>query len=258
MEKIIRNIFVLVFAFIAQIIDGGIGMGYGVSLTTLLLSMGLGTAVASATVHASEIFTTLVSGVSHLKFGNVNKKILVYLAIPGVIGGAMGAYVAVKLNDTSIIKPIISGILLILGLLIIIKYVKRRQEIEYQTPRIRRLVPLGLAASFIDALGGGGWGPIATPTLIATNTHPKKTIGSVNLAEFFVTLAISFTFIIMLPELDWPLVLFCIIGGIIAAPLAAYLVKKLPSKTVAISVGILIIFLSLRTIFKSIGVGFLF
>ncbi len=257
-EKLLRYLIILIFAFIAELIDGGLGMGYGVSLTTFLLSIGLGTAVASAAVHISEIFTTLTSGISHFKLGNFDKKIFSYLGIPGVIGGVAGAIAAVKFQNFSLIKPFVSGVLLVMGGLIIVKYLRRKQAAEYEIPSKRKLIPLGFAAAFIDAIGGGGWGPITTPTLIATNHNPKKTIGSVNFAEFFITLAISITFFIMLPEIEWAFVIPMIIGGVIAAPIAAAITKKLPHKAVGIVVGCLIILLSIRTILKATGIGFFF
>lgn len=259
-EKFLRYFIVLIFAFIAQLIDGGLGMGYGVSLTSLLLSIGVGTAIASAAVHISEIFTTLVSGVSHFKIGNFDKKIFTYLVISGVIGGAIGAYTAVKFQNASLIRPFVSGILLLMGLLIIIKYVKKREilEQEYKIPRRRHLIPLGLVASFIDAIGGGGWGPISTPALIVNNTHPKRAIGSVNFSEFFVTLSISLTFFLTIPKIEWGIIAPMIIGGVVAAPIGAMITKKLPHRVLGIVVGCLIIFLSLRTILKATGIGFLF
>lgn len=257
-EKFLRYLILIVFAFIAELIDGGLGMGYGVSLTTLLLSIGFTTALASASVHISEVFTTFISGISHFKAGNFDKKTFKYLTITGVFGGILGAYTAVKLQDLSFIKPIVSFILLIFGLIIIIKFLKKRQEIAYLQPRIRKLAPLGFFASFIDAIGGGGWGPITTPALIATNTPPKKAIGSVNFAEFFVTLAISITFLLTLKDIDFKIVVPIIIGGIISAPFAAFITKKLNHKVLGIMVGLLIILLSLRTILISLGVGFLF
>lgn len=257
-EKFIRYVIILVFAFIAELIDGSLGMGYGVSLTTFLLSVGFGTAVASAAVHMSEIFTTLAAGISHFKLGNVNKKIFVYLTISGMIGGAIGAYTATKLQDISLITPFVSGILLMLGLLIIIKYTRKKSNVKYLDPKRRKIVPLGFFAAFIDAIGGGGWGPIATPALITMNTHPKKAIGSVNFAEFFVTLAISITFFMILPKIEWNIVIPMAIGGVIAAPIAAMITKKLPHRALGIAVGCLIIFLSIRTILKSIGIWFFF
>ncbi|MBK7095789.1 MAG: sulfite exporter TauE/SafE family protein [Saprospiraceae bacterium] len=226
-HRYLRYFILAVFAFIAQLIDGGIGMGYGVSLTSFLLSVGFGSAMSSAVVHLSEIFTTLVSGASHFYFGNFDRRIFKYLAIPGVIGGAFGAFFAVKYQNSDVIKPFVSSILLLLGILIVIKYILKKDflEKEYITPRRNHLIPLGFIASFVDAIGGGGWGPISTPVLVMSNTDPKKAIGSVNFAEFFVTLSISITFLISMPKIEWDIVLALIIGGIIAAPLAAAITK---------------------------------
>lgn len=235
-------------------------MGFGVSLTTLLLSIGMGTAMASASVHVTKIFTGLFSGLAHLKFGNFDRKIFTYLTVSGVVGGAIGAYVAVRFQDISLIRFIVSGILLLMGLLIIIKFIGKRDvlEHEYETPHRRHLLPLGLVAAFFDAIGGGGWGPISMPVLVVNNAHPAKAIGSVNFAEFFVTLSISVTFLLTIPGIDWGIITPMIIGGLIAAPLAAWVTRKLPHKALGIVVGCVIIFLSLRTILKLAGVGFLF
>lgn len=259
-EKFLAYCILIIFAFIAELIDGAIGMGYGVSLTTFLLSIGIGTAMASASVHISEIFTSLVSGISHFKIGNFDKKTFTYLAISGVIGGVSGGYTAVIFQNVSLVRPGVSGILLLMGLLIIKKYFNKRDIVEqkYDIPRGRHLILLGLIASFIDAIGGGGWGPISTTALVVNNTHPKKTIGSVNFAEFFVTLSISLTFFLTLPRIEWGIVLPMIIGGVIAAPIAALITRILPHKTLGITVGFLIMFLSLRTILNATGIGFLF
>lgn len=254
MERLLTYLLIALFAFIAQLIDGGIGMGYGVSLTTLLLSIGVGSAVASASVHIAEVFTTLFSGMSHFKMGNFDQKIFAFLAVPGVFGGVLGAYGIVQLSNVSSIKPIIAGILLVLGILIIIKFVRKNEmlETEYARPRIRHLMPLGFIAALIDAIGGGGWGPITTPALVLKNANPQQVIGSVNAAEFFVTFSISLTFLLTLPTLELAIVLPMIIGGMIAAPIAAILTKKFSHRTVGIGVGILIIILSLRTILLSL------
>ncbi len=253
-ERIIRYVLITIFAFFAQMIDGGIGMGYGVSLTTLLLSIGVGTAVASASVHIAEIFTTLISGVSHLRMGYFDQEIFAFLAIPAVFGGVIGASGIVHLEDLPFVRPIIAGILLTLGILIIIKFISKKEILntEYNRPRVRHLMPLGFFAAFIDAIGGGGWEPIATPTLILKNAHPQQVIGSVNFAEFFVTFSISVTFLLTLPTMELTLIIPIIIGGIIAAPIAAILTKKLPPKTIGILVGTLIILLSARTIILSL------
>ena len=256
-EKILKYVLLILFGFLAQLVDGGLGMGYGISLTTLLLSIGFATALASASVHIAEIFTSFASGVSHFKLGNFDRKIFTYLTVSGVIGGVLGAYSAVKLQNIALIKPIISGILLIFGFVIILKFFKKNKE-EYILPRIRGLLPLGFTAGFVDAIGGGGWGPITSPTLIAANSHPRKTIGSVNFAEFFVTLAISITFLLTLENIDFKIIIPIIIGGIVAAPIAAFLTKKINHKVLGIGVGLFIILLSIRTILLSLGFGFLF
>ena len=254
-QTLVRHALILLFAIIATLIDGGIGMGYGTSLTTLLLSIGIGTAVASASVHIAEVFTTLASGLSHVKMGNFDQKIFAFLAIPGVFGGMIGAWSAVHFQDEVFIRPLIASILLLLGIFIIFKF-SRKMEIlnaEYDRPRVRHLMPLGFVAAFVDAIGGGGWGPIATPTLILRNAHPQHVIGSVNFAEFFVSFSISLTFFFSLPKIAFAIVIPMVIGGIIAAPVGAWLTQKLSHKTVGILVGGLIILLSARTLLLSIA-----
>lgn len=249
-----RHALILLFAIIATLIDGGIGMGYGTSLTSLLLAIGVGTAVASASVHIAEVFTTLASGLSHFKLGNFDQKIFTFLAVPGVFGGMIGAWSAVHFQDEFFIRPLIAGILLMLGIFIIVKF-SRKIEIlnaEYDRPRVRHLMPLGFVASFVDAIGGGGWGPIATPTLILRNAHPQHVIGSVNFAEFFVSFSISLTFFLSMPAVNLAIVVPMVIGGLVAAPVGAWLTQRLSHKTVGILVGGLIILLSVRTLLVSI------
>lgn len=250
---VMKHVLIFFFAIIATTIDGGIGMGYGTSLNTLLLSIGIGTAIASASVHIAEVFTALFSGLSHYHMGNFDQKIFAFLAIPGVFGGAFGAWSIVQLQDETYIRPLIAVILLILGIFIIIKFTRKRDllESEYERPRIRHLMPLGFIASFVDAIGGGGWGPITTPTLILRNAHPQQVIGSVNFAEFFVAFSISATFFFSLPHINLTIVVPMILGGLIAAPFGAWLTKRIPHKKMGIIVGCLIIILSLRTILLS-------
>lgn len=249
MENIL--IFMLV-GFIAQMIDGALGMAYGVSSTTFLLSLGVPTKIASASVHVSEMFTTLASGISHLKFGNVDKALFKKLVIPGVIGGVLGAYVLSSIPGDKI-KPFVSCYLLLMGLRILVKAVRRAKETQIERYN-GRVVPLGLIGGFFDAIGGGGWGPIVTTTLVARGNCPRLSIGSVNAAEFLVTIAESATFIITIPNLitqQWRIILGLLVGGVIAAPVAAYSVKKLPTRALMVMVGLLIIGLSLRTILKA-------
>ncbi len=235
--------------FIAQMIDGALGMAYGVSATTFLLSFGVSPAVASMSVHASEIFTSGVSGLMHLKFGNVNSKLFKVIVLPGVIGSIIGAYILTEFESyNSIIKPIVGGYTLILGIVIIVKVVKKHQKRK----KLKRVGWLATAGGFLDAIGGGGWGPVVSSTLIASGKNPRLVIGSVNLAEFFVSLASSFTFFTLIGGSGWQTILGLILGGVVAAPIAAHLSKKLNVKAMMIFVGIVVIIVSLRIIYMAI------
>jgi uncharacterized membrane protein YfcA len=244
-------LFVLV-GFVAQMIDGALGMAYGVSSNTFLLSLGSPPAAASASVHMAEVVTTGISGFSHWKLGNVDWKLVRRLLVPGVIGGLLGAYILTSV-DGNIIKPYIAVYLLIMGLVIIYKAFTtkmREKPDDYHGPRISLL---GLVGGFCDAIGGGGWGPVVTSTLVARGKYPRITIGSVNFSEFFVTLGQSILFVLTLNFKEyWQIILGLLIGGAIAAPLAAMLTNKLPIKTLMIMVGIIIVALSIRTIILSI------
>jgi len=237
----------IIFGFIAQIIDGALGMAYGVSSNAFFLSLGVPPAIASACIHTSEMFTTAVSGVSHFKFGNVDKKIFLRLLIPGVIGGVLGAYILTELPGGKI-KPFVSLYLLIMGLWILIKVVRKTHQIKTKS----KMIPLGLVGGFFDATGGGGWGPIVTTTLVANGNHPRYAIGSVNSAEFFVTVAESITFFATIGTLlfqHWEKIVGLMIGGVIAAPFAAWVCKKLPHKVLMLLVGLLITGLSIRILY---------
>lgn len=236
--------------FIAQMIDGALGMAYGVTATTFLMSVGITPAAASASVHASEVFTSGVSGYMHLKFGNVNSKLFKTLVIPGIIGAILGAYVLSSLEDyAGYIKPIVSIYTLILGAIIIRKALIKRQEKR----QLKKVGWLALFGGYLDSIGGGGWGPIVSSTLIASGRHPKYTIGSVNLTEFFVSLASSLTFFTVIGLGYWQVIAGLILGGVVAAPIAARLANKLPVKTMMILVGIVIIVVSLRQIVLGAG-----
>lgn len=234
--------------FIAQMIDGALGMAYGVSSNTFLLSVGIPPASASATVHMAEVVTTGISGISHWRLGNVDWKLVRRLLLPGVLGGIAGAYLLTSL-DGNVIKPWIAAYLLFMGGLIIYKAFTiqpRKKPDEYHGPRISLL---GLAGGFCDAIGGGGWGPVVTSTLVARGKFPRTTIGSVNFSEFFVTLSQSIVFVLTLNFSEyWQIIVGLLIGGGIAAPLAARITKILPVKTLMIMVGALIVILSIRTI----------
>lgn len=235
--------------FIAQMIDGSLGMAYGVSASTFLLSFGISPAASSASVHTAEIFTSGVSGLTHLKFQNVNKKLFKTLLIPGMLGAVGGAYVLYSLEEYNyIIRPIVAAYTLILGLAIIRKAILEKKK-RRKTKNVQALASFG---GFMDSIGGGGWGPIVTTTLIARGRHPRYTIGSVNLAEFFVSLASSLTFFATIGLSHLQIIIGLILGGIIAAPIAAHLTRKLPLKRMMIFVGIVVILVSIRLLIKSI------
>jgi uncharacterized membrane protein YfcA len=248
------NILIFMAAgFLAQTIDGALGMAYGVSSNTFLLSLGIPPAAASASVHMAEVVTTGISGISHWRLGNVDWKLVRRLLIPGVVGGVTGAYLLTSL-DGDAIKPWIAGYLLIMGGVIIYKAftaTPRNKPDEYHGPRISLL---GLFGGFCDAIGGGGWGPVVTSTLVAQGKFPRNTIGSVNFSEFFVTFAESVTFVLALSFSQyWQIILGLLIGGSLAAPLAARMTKRLPLKALMILVGALIIVLSIRTIYLAVA-----
>lgn len=230
-----------IIGFFAQMIDGTMGMAYGVSSNTFLRTFaGLPSAVASASVHFAEMFTTLVSGISHFKLKNVNKHLFFMLLIPGIIGGILGAYILVNFYSDKW-DPLIDIYLIIMGFVVLLKLFKKERKVREPG---RYVYILGLIGGFFDAVGGGGWGPVVTSTLVATNHDVKKTIGSVNAAEFFVTVAQSATFVLTMRTAfieNMYSILGLIIGGIIAAPFAALLCKKIPVKPLLGIVGGLII-----------------
>jgi siroheme synthase-like protein len=243
-QSIDSSIFLYILAgFTAQMIDGALGMAYGVTATTFLLSFGITPAASSASVHASEVFTSGVSGLMHLKFGNVNNKLFKSLLIPGVIGAILGAYILSSFEQYNyIIKPLVSSYTLILGVIIILKALQKDKVRQ----RIKRIFPLAMVGGFLDSIGGGGWGPIVSSTLIARGRDPRYTIGSVNLAEFFIALSSSLTFVTIIGLTHWTIIAGLIIGGVISAPIAAYIANKIPTKSIMILVGIVVIILSLK------------
>lgn len=244
-----KVLFFMLVGFIAQIIDGALGMAYGVSSTTFLLGMGVPPAMASSSVHVAEVFTSGVSGLSHLKFGNVNKKLFQSLVLPGVLGVVTGAYVLTTL-DEKLIKPFIAAYLMVMGVVIIRKAFKKVQP---EVKEAKKVALLAVFGGFMDAVGGGGWGPIVASTLISKGHSPRYTIGSVNLAEFFIALAGAGTFVALIGLGNWQIIAGLVIGGVFAAPFAAYLCKKFKAQTLMIMVGVLIIVLSLRTLWLTIN-----
>lgn len=235
--------------FVAQMIDGAIGMAYGITSSTILLSFGVPPATASACVHAAETVTTGASGIAHWKLGNVDKRLIWRLAVPGMIGGGLGAYVLSGLPGDQL-KPFISGYLLLLGLYIVWKAVHRTHAFLDEPPK--HVAPLGFFGGFMDAIGGGGWGPIVTSTLVGQGTTPRFAVGSVNLSEFFVTLTVTLTFFFTIGLGHWIVIAGLIGGGVIAAPFAALATKHLPDKVLMIMVGCVVMLLSLRSILKTV------
>ncbi|MDN5360002.1 MAG: uncharacterized protein PWQ84_1065 [Thermotogaceae bacterium] len=243
-------LFVIV-GFFAQIVDGALGMAYGVTSNSMLLGLGVPPAISSASVHFAEIFTTLISGVSHFKLGNVDKVLFKQLLIPGIIGGVLGAYLLTQI-PSNIIKPIIGVYLGLMGVRILMKVFRSNGKMREFFVRKRHFFTLGLLGGFFDAMGGGGWGPIVTTTLVADGKSPRHTVGSVNASEFFVTVAEVAAFLTLLSQFNWYVIGGLIVGGGCAAPLAAFFTKKIKPKVLMIILGILIIVLSIRTIILSL------
>jgi uncharacterized membrane protein YfcA len=243
-------LFFVLAGFLAQMVDGVLSMGYGVTSATCLMSFGVNPVAMSAAIHTSEIFTTGISGYSHYRFGNVNKKLFKHLVLPGVLGAIGGALLLVFLGDRygKWLMPLIAVYAGFLGVKILVKAFRETTG----SRKVKRIGWLAGAGGFLDSFGGGGWGPIVTSSLIAKGRSPKYTVGSVSLTEFFVTLASAFTFFITVGVSHWNIVLGLLLGGSIAAPIAARLAGKLPRKTMMIAVGIMVIVWCIRMIIKSI------
>lgn len=235
--------------FAAQLVDGALGMAYGVMASSVLLSTGVPPAVASACVHAAEVFTTGTSGMAHWWAGNIDRRLVLRLVLPGMIGGAIGAYV-LSIVPGELIRPWVSAYLLVLGFIILWK--AYRQPDPHSEPP-KGVEPLGLFGGMLDAMGGGGWGPLVTSTLLGFGAAPRTVIGSVNLTEFFVTLTISATFVATIGISLWPIVAGLVIGGVLAAPFAALTVRHFPTRGLMIVVGAVVIALSCQTIYRAVA-----
>ena len=233
--------------FAAQIVDGALGMAFGVISNTLLLSLGVPPAAASAGVHAVETFTTAVSGISHAMHRNVNWRLFFRLMVPGVIGGVLGAYVLSNV-DAAVTKPFILAYLVAIGLYLL--YRGWRYPPHERKPKI--VEPLGLIGGFLDAAGGGGWGPVVTSNLLVQGASPRTTVGTVNTAEFFLTATVSATFISQLGLAAVTLATAgLLIGGVLAAPFGALLAKRVPAKVLLFLVGGVLVLTSLFNLWNA-------
>jgi uncharacterized protein len=225
----------ILVGFAAQLVDGALGMAFGVISSTLLITIGVNPAAASASVHAVEVFTTGASGISHTLHKNVNWKLFRRIVIPGVIGGVLGAYVLTLAMDSA--RPFVLAYLIGIGLYLLWRGI--RYGHQEKKPRI--VEPLGFVGGFLDAAGGGGWGPVVTSNLLVQGAHPRKVIGTVNTAEFFLSVTISATFLAALGFEAFTLAMAgLLIGGIAAAPFGGYVAKRVPARGLMIMVGIVL------------------
>ena len=253
-----RNLLVLGFVgLLAQLIDGSLGMAYGVTSSTLLLATGIAPAAASAAVHFSEIGTTLVSGYAHHRLGNVDWRTVSIIAVPGGIGAFAGATFLSSIDgDTA--KPWVAALLLSLGIYVVYRFLVlggRRPQFRGQLSS-RFLAPLGLVAGMTDAIGGGGWGPVGTTSLLSSGRlEPRKVVGSIDTSEFVVAIggSLGFLFALTAQGIDWGIVTALRIGGVVAAPGAAWLVKHLPARVLGVAAGGLIILTNSKTILETLG-----
>src|SRR5215208_1353600 len=255
----LRSLIVLgVVGLIAQLVDGSLGMAYGVTSTTLLLTVGIAPAAASAAVHLSEVGTTLASGVSHWRFGNVDWGKVGWMAVPGGIGAFLGALVLSSISAEAA-QPVVAIFLFSLGIYILIRFSFKVSNLISERPVSRKfLSPLGLVAGFLDAAGGGGWGPISTPTLLSSGRmQPRKVVGTVDTSEFVVALSASVGFLISLSFADvpWTVVGALLLGGVVAAPVAAYIVRILPARVLGTAVAGVILITNMKTFLGAVGVS---
>jgi uncharacterized protein len=256
----VRNLVILaILGFIAQLVDGALGMAYGVTSTTLLLAIaGLTPALASTVVHISEVGTCAASGLSHWRFGNVDWAKILWLAIPGAIGAFVGATVLVRFIDAAVAEPFVAIFLFALGGYVLARFAfNRTTQVVQNLPIPRALLsPLGLIAGFLDAVGGGGWGPISTPTLLSSGRmEPRKVVGTVDTSEFVVALAASIGFLLALSfaQVPWGVVGALLAGGLVAAPIAAWVVRHLNARVLGTAVGGFILLVNAKTFLEAVG-----
>lgn len=230
--------------FVAQLIDGALGMAYGVCSSTFLLGLGVPPAVASGAVHTAKVFTNCASGLSHLALRNVDRRLFSGLVLPGVLGAVIGAAVATRVPG-ELLRPVVSVYLLGMGIRLIRTAVRGRQSAAQSSRGLRRL---GLVGGFCDAVGGGGWGPVVTSTLLVREVEPRLAVGSVNAAEFFVAVAAATVFAGTVGMDLWRAVAGLVLGGLVAAPLAAGAVRRIPAQRLMLLVGAAVVLLSLRNL----------
>ena len=243
--------FVLIaIGFFAQLVDGALGMAFGLISTTALLSLGIPPAQASAAVHTAEVATTAASGLSHLLHQNIHRRLFLTLLTAGMLGGVLGAYVLSNIDGRAI-RPFVSAYLLVIGILILMKAAKLAPTNE--NAKAGYAAPLGLVGGFLDAIGGGGWGPLVTSTLIGSGHAPRKVIGSVNAAEFFITVAVATTFFIELGTAYVEHIAPLIIGGVLAAPFGGYAARHVRPHALMAVVGALVSSIALFQLVKSFG-----
>jgi uncharacterized protein len=242
----------IAIGFTAQLVDGALGMAFGVISSTLLVSvMGVPPARASAGVHLVELFTTGASGISHVLHRNIDWKLFAGIVLPGIVGGVLGAYVLSSV-DTSVARPLVMLYLTTIGFYLLYKAVSYPKEPRVRTPKVT--IPLGLIGGFLDASGGGGWGPVVTSNLLIQGADPRKTIGTVNSAEFFLTLSISITFIATVGLQAFTLVTGgLLLGGLVAAPFGALVAKRLRTRTLLFMVAVVLIATSMFSLYKAIA-----
>lgn len=227
----------VVIGFFAQLVDGALGMAFGLISTTAMLSLGIPPAQASAAVHTAEVATSATSGIAHLLHKNIDYRLFLTLGVAGMFGGVLGAYILSNVDGRAI-RPFVSAYLLICGMLIVIRAFRLAPTNEDAKPGYA--APLGLVGGFLDAIGGGGWGPMVTSTLIGSGHAPRRVIGSVNAAEFFITIAVASTFFIELGMAYVSHIVALIIGGVVAAPLGAVIVRYVPTHRLMLVVGVLV------------------
>lgn len=254
MEPISMAIFAIVGA-VAQFIDGLLGMGFGVISASLLTVIGYSAVTASAATHAAKVGTTFVSGASHWHAGNVDWRVLITVGVPGAVGAFLGAVVLVNVSLAGA-RVWMAVVLLILGVLIIMRYGYNRNLVPPMKVRSRNLWPVGVIGGFVDATGGGGWGPVATPSLLTITRHePHRIVGTVSAAEFLVAVSASMGFIFgaAYADIPWFAVIGLIIGGAITAPIAARLAHRAPTKPLGVAVGAMVIMANISVISNVIG-----